>query len=158
MALSKERVIENIRAAFKGVVLGRGVGLLEGRAIDDYAGRATRRAYRARDEKLDWASIPVDFLNRNWASLGYVDAEGMRFYLPAFLMAEMTEDDSNGMVIFLLTSLSNKSQFTLLSSAQRAAVSDYMRFIRDNDDELEWPEITSALETYWEADQNTSGL
>jgi hypothetical protein len=155
MALTREQVIENIRVAFKDVVLGRGIGLIEGRAIDDYEGRNTRRAFRERDEKMDWEAIPVERLNKYYSSLSFFDAEGMRFHLPAFMKADIMEEASNGMIIFHLTHLddSKKEKFALLSSAQRAAVCDYLRFIQESDEEFDWPEIGQALKTFWEVDK-----
>lgn len=60
LAAEKARVLELVRRAFHGVELGKGIGLREGDAIDDYADAKTRAAARTLDEKHDWSSIPIE--------------------------------------------------------------------------------------------------
>src|SRR5687767_4152799 len=76
-AMATLQLCERIEAAFDGVTLGKGVGLHEGQAIDDYEDASTRGAYRAKDEKKDWRKIPAEALNRCSSSLSFFDAEGM---------------------------------------------------------------------------------
>jgi hypothetical protein len=152
MALSRCEVIEQIRTAFRGVVLGDGVGLLEGQGIDGYANEATCKAYREQDEKENWNAIPSEHLNECYSSLSFFDAEGMRFHLPAFLLAEI-EGTFKGDVLFHLTELNDysKNQFSILSNAQKTAVRNYLLFVReDSRYEFDRTRIDHALETYWD--------
>src|SRR5438046_507176 len=89
MTLEEARVASLVREAFRGVTLGEGVGLLEGRGIDDYEVQEVLDAYRSQDEKEDWSKIPVDALNNCYSSLSFFDAEGLRFHLPAYLIADL---------------------------------------------------------------------
>ena len=89
MTPEEERVADLVRRAFYGVTLGNGVGLLHGQGLDYYADRQTLAQYRAKDEKLDWTRIGVTELNRCHSSLSFFDAEGMRFHLPAYLIADL---------------------------------------------------------------------
>ncbi len=142
------RVIEE---AFAGVTLGNGVGLQEARGLDDYEDAATRAAYRATDEKEDWRSIPPAMLNAHYSSLSFFDAEGMRFHLPAYLIADLHGDYGCGMDI-CLTHLSEHSltQFSLLSAAQRRAVRMYLLHIAEEPDyAFGRPHIIRALDEYW---------
>src|SRR5688500_17196676 len=84
-----EALCDLIREAFAGVKLGNGIGLQEAQGIDDYADKETCARYRAGDEKEDWTRIPAEELSRCNSSLSFFDAEGMRFHLPAFLVAEL---------------------------------------------------------------------
>lgn len=84
-----DRLCKLISEAFAGVRLGKGVGLEEGQAIDGYADEETRARYRARDEKEDWSRIPAKRLIDWSSSLSFFDPAGMRFHLPAFLMADL---------------------------------------------------------------------
>ncbi len=155
MSLTKQEVGAHIREAFRGVRLGSGVGLLEGQAIDDYADDATRKAYREQDEKNDWQRISVDALNRCNSSLSFLDAEGMRFHLPAFLIAELN-GELNVDPIFHLTQLDDyaKSKLATLSSEQRKAVREFLLFLRDDPDyEFDRPQIERALSDYWNNDE-----
>ena len=146
-----DALCELIRNAFRGVTLGDGVGLLEGLALDDYATEDIRRTARGRDEMESWESIASDHLNACHSSLCFFDAQGMRFHLPAFLIADLRGD--YGMdLLFNLRYLSehNGSQFALLNEAQRRVVRQYLQFCRQHPDSAsECPAIDRALNDYW---------
>jgi hypothetical protein len=146
-----EQLCQTIREAFADVRLGDGVGLKQGRGLDDYEDEATCARYRAEDEKEDWSRIPVAALNHFHSSLSFFDAEGMRFHLPAFLIADLHGDYGFGMD-FCLTHLSDHrlSQFVLLSDAQRKAVRAFLLFILDDPDyQFDREDILKALDSYW---------
>src|SRR6187401_152375 len=119
MTDAARRVADLVRRAFQGVTLGRGVGLSEGQAIDDYADLATRAECRSHDEKFDWSRIPPSELNQCYSSLSFFDPEGMRFHLPAFLVGEL-EGTYLQDVVFHLTCFENDgmSRFSALNDAQ----------------------------------------
>lgn len=151
MNAAERQVALQIEEAFRGVVLGNGIGLKEAQGLDDYADEATLVEYRSRDEKLDWAAIPAVDLNQCYSSLSFFDAEGMRFHLPAFLIAE-----SNGLfkqdVIFTLTcfDFGNLSRFSHLSREQRAAVRQFLLLPKSSPGrEFVQPMIDQALAGYW---------
>lgn len=146
-----EHVAQLIRGAFAGVTLGRGVGLWQGQALDDYADDATIAENRSRDEKEDWTNLTVADLNRCHSSLSFFDADGMRFHLPAFLLAELEGTLSNG-VMFYLTNLDDygKSHFKNLTDAQRASVRQFLLLFKDDPDfTFERPQIERALNEFW---------
>ena len=145
-----ERICDMIRKAFADVTLGNGVGLRETRALDDYEDEGTCAAVRAGDEKEDWQRISLEELNR-YEGLAFFDAEGMRFHLPALLIADLQAEYIFGMTGWL-TELSDhsRSQFTLLSDAQRRAVRAYLLFLLDDpEEELHRADIQRALNDYW---------
>ena len=151
MSPEKQRVIDLIRAAFKGVVLGNGIGLREAQGLDDYADQATCQAYRDRDEKLHWEAIPAEEMNRCYSSLSFFDAEGMRFHLPAFMIADL-----EGLLgvdpVFHLSQVPefDSVRFNLLSPPQRAAVREYLLFVKsDPNYACDVPHIERSLENYW---------
>ena len=145
------QVCQIIEAAFAGATLGHGVGLQEAQGLDDYAAPATLAAYRANDEKDDWRRIPTEALNHCNSSLSFFDAEGMRFHLPAYLIADLRGEYDFGMA-FCLTHLSDYSisRFTLLSTAQRAAIRAYLLHIAEDPEyEFERADILRALDEFW---------
>jgi hypothetical protein len=149
--VSAQQVCHVIEAAFAGVTLCRGIGLQEAQGLDDYADAATCASYRADDKKDDWHRITPEALNRCNSSLSFFDAEGMRFHLPAYLLADLHGDYHFGMA-FCLTHLGDRniSQFALLSPEQRAAVRAFLLHIADEPDyEFERPHIVCALNEYW---------
>jgi len=146
------RVAGVIRDAFRGVTLGNGVGLFQAHGLDDYAGRETLDALRAKDEKDDWSSIPLAALNGR-SSLSFFDAEGMRFHLPAYLIADL-EGTLEKDVLFHLTHLENDalSRFQSLNSAQRNAVLEYLLLQLPGND-FTRPMIEKAIAEYWTAEK-----
>jgi hypothetical protein len=146
-----QKVCQAIETAFAGVTLGGGIGLHEAQGLDDYAHAASCAAYRATDEKDDWHRIPAEALRHCNSSLSFFDAEGMRFHLPAYLLADLRGEYGFGME-FCLTSLShhNIRQFALLSPEQRAAVRAFLMFMLDDrDHELHRLDIVRALAEFW---------
>jgi len=145
-----EALVAETYDAFSGVTLGSGVGLSEAEGLDAYATEQQLAEYRANDEKLDWRAIPLKSLNAYSSSLSFFDQEGMRFHLPAFLIADMRGlNDSN--LIF------NLSQFTLiedrcalLTSEQREVVRKYLKFAAQEEEfGREHDHILRALKNWW---------
>jgi hypothetical protein len=146
-----QQTIELIRNAFKGVVLGNGMGLHEGDGADDYADEATAQKYREEDEKLNWETIPSENLNKYQAALSYFDPEGMRFHIPAFMIADIKKELGVG-PIFSLAYLNNYmlEKYTLLSPLQRKAVRAYLLLVKkDSNYKPDVPHIEQALTSYW---------
>src|SRR5687767_1771046 len=84
-----DELIELVREAFAGVALDDGIGLRESDGIDDYADPEELARLRTDDEKHDWEKIPADLLNYCNAAPFFLDAKGMRFHTPAFLVTEL---------------------------------------------------------------------
>lgn len=119
-----------VREAFAGVRLGGGVGLSEVQALDDYASNEVRAACRAGDEKNDWAAIPLKDLNRHSGSPAFLDAEGMRFHLPAYMIADLDGDYRHEFAPYLR---GRQETFSLLTPLQRNAVEAYLRAISEKE-------------------------
>ncbi|GDY22579.1 hypothetical protein LBMAG56_39260 [Verrucomicrobiota bacterium] len=147
---SAHDVCRVIEAAFSGVTLGGGVGLQEAQGLDDFADAETCAAYRASDEKNDWHRISAEALRRCNSSLSFFDAEGMRFHLPAYLVADLRGDYGFGMAFCLTQTSDYDRYFRLLSDAQRRAVRAFLLHILDDRDyEFDSPQIFHALDEYW---------
>jgi len=96
-------IIQNeIKLAFKNVVLGEGIGLWQAQAIDDYESKQVQLKARERDEKTDWLAIPNGDLSKCYSSLSFVDAEGMRFLIPTFILGELS-GITDGVAIYSLS-------------------------------------------------------
>ena len=154
MILSQEecRVVDLVRDAFQGVKLGNGVGLQQGQGLDDYADAKTLSVYRDRDEKEDWSKISVEDLDRCNSSLSFFDAEGMRFHLPAFLIADINRTLKTELIFYLTAGACyGLSQFEMLSNSQRHAVREYLSLVcmSDRSDEFNRPMIEDALSGFW---------
>ncbi len=150
MAADTDRVLALVRSAFRGVTLGNGAGLRQSQGLDDYADECTLASYRAQDEKNDWSAIPVAELDRCYSSLSFFDAEGMRFHLPAYLVADLEDSLQTADVLFHLVLFhlvyTDQGRFDTLSTAQREAVRQFLLLrLSDNHREFHHPAIEAAL-------------
>lgn len=147
--ITKDELRRAIRQAFAGVVLGDGIGLWEAQAIDDYADAETRQKQRLRDERNDWSGIPQESLLYADSSLSFFDAAGMRFHLPAFLVAEL-DGSSNGGPLFALTNLWDEQRFALLNNDQRHVIRTFLEWcLEQREYEYEYDAIRRALVDHW---------
>jgi hypothetical protein len=154
MTEDERRVLKLIQTAFAGVVLGEGIGLRQGQGLDDYADIGTLACYRAQDEKHDWSAIPVADLDQYYSSLSFFDPEGMRFHLPAYLVADLEGRLQTADVLFHLVHMADgaQSRFDTLSPVQREAVRAFLRLrLADPLREFVQPMIEAALRGYWNA-------
>jgi hypothetical protein len=152
--MTDQDVAELVSQAFRGVRLGNGVGLQQGKGLDDYADEATLQELRSKDEAIDWSHIPLKYLNRYFGSLSFMDEEGMRFHLPAFMLADLREELTAGDLLFYLCDADGYTDiFGLLSDAQRNAVRQFLRLrLSDPRYALQKPMIEVSMERYWRID------
>jgi hypothetical protein len=141
-----------IEFAFQGVTLGSGIGLRQAQAIDDHESEAVQERKRALDEKENWRRIAVKDLNECYSSPSFFDGQGMRFHLPAFILAEI-EGAANVGPLFELTHsyASSPDKLEMLSELQRQAVTSFLRWCLEQpryEDEQE--AIERALREYWD--------
>lgn len=151
MTLSKDNLISLITEAFKGVKLEDGIGLSEAEAMDNYANDKERSKCRENDEKNYWSAISSEELNRNNCSLSYFDAKGMRFHLPAFMLAEINREYRfNLLFTFTNRSEHTRKQFSLLNVQQRETVKLFLEYISELPDyKFDKEEICEAINNYW---------
>jgi hypothetical protein len=149
-----------IRTAFGGVLLGKGVGLKQAQGIDDHESEEVRQSLRQEDEKDDWHRITSENLNSCYSSLCFFDAEGMRFHLPAYLIAEINGDyEFDLMGEFIDLNDYKMEQFSLFTTEQRGAIAEYLRFIQDQPGHwLDVHKIDLALESFWDVDPEISEM
>ena len=146
-----DMLVSRIEEAFQGVTLGDGIGLQQAQGIDDYEDDETCAAYRRGDEKDDWKAIPTNELNRCNSSLSFFDAEGMRFHLPAYMIAELLGEYHFGMSFSLTYRGSHTdAQFSLLSQSQRTVVREFLELLYDDPEyEFDRAEIERSLRGRW---------
>jgi len=178
MTERQRELLRLIEQAFKCVEPGDGIGLHESVVIDDRGGPEGRRAVRSLDEKHDWRKLIDDpelrRPNVNGITGGgmcFFDAEGIRFYLPAYLsvvvMDPEGEQDGGSIIGDLLIHLTSpqfkeynqQHRFTALNTFQRSCVAEVLRYLRDVYDipSNEWRvwDIERAIEDYWATEETT---
>ncbi len=161
-------LISLIEEAFENVELGDGIGLSEAQAIDDYMTEDIIKEARKNDETRVWRNLDAGMLDRYYSSPSFFDDKGMRFHIPAYMIADLmgllkTADP----VFFLWHGLTTdesvqdsesikwrdyaKDRFKLLNSAQRRAVREYLMF-RLAGNHINAAEIELAIKNYWKMD------
>ena len=124
-----DELIDLVRRAFAGVELEDGVGLRESDGIDDYAGSEQLKQLRAADEHLDWQNITSELLNRCHAAPSFLDAKGMRFHTPAFIISELRGEFIQDFLGRLIDGSYSATDFPkLLTAEQRNAIIECIRF------------------------------
>lgn len=124
-----DELIDLVRRAFADVKLEDGIGLRESDGIDDDAGSEELKRLRATDEKKDWQKISADLLNYCNPAPSFLDAKGMRFHTPAFLVSELNGEFNQDFIGRLIDGSYSATDFPKsLTNDQRDAIIECIRF------------------------------
>ena len=125
-----------VEHAFAGVELDGGVSLDEAELIDDYALPArTERdpPPRGYGKGPPWRELTRAGLDRfPWGNFPFQDARGIRYHLPAFMVAHLRGEPPPALDSLLFTLASGhqlEALSRLLTAAQRHAVARYLVFV-----------------------------
>ena len=85
--IARERVVQAIAEAFRGVTRTGGVSLHETVPIDNYEGTAARAAARKLDVDRRWEDVPHADLAEvcGIGGIAFFDPIAWRYYLPAYM-------------------------------------------------------------------------
>lgn len=124
-------LVERICTAFAGVGVGADTPLyLSGAAEDDYLPESYQAFLRMHEERQDWQRIPADVLFCLHDCFSYLEPEGVRFLLPAYMVADLRHPtahwSSDYGLQFALFSSWPGTRLNVLNDAQRACVTDYV--------------------------------
>lgn len=152
--MSTGRLITEIRAAFRGVQRGHGTSLHEAQAIDDYASPQEREAARGLDAEASWEEVPEEHLQRI-APLLFMDAQGLRYYLPAYMVLVLAQASTGSPAMGALMSVlrvgeaTGGKNFGIYSPEQVQAVVHFLEYIAGSEQWIESFEAQEALAKYW---------
>ncbi|MEZ5303363.1 MAG: DUF6714 family protein, partial [Verrucomicrobiales bacterium] len=132
----KDCLVAKIENAFVGVRLGKGIGLFEADAWDMCTDSEERERERMRDERESWQKISESDLEWGGFSqkLCFTDAEGFRFLIPAFMVAELNSHALNDETLCHLSNMREDENLkcSLLDSSQLETIVDYLRLRLDD--------------------------
>ncbi len=158
---SREVLIQLIQEAFDGVDQPKKITLHVAEAHDDYDYDHDSE-HRAKDFFGPWQEVPDAHIAACQCALSYVDAVGMRYYLPAYMVWYLKQLDSGGASSdHTLYSLDNHpkepslnryqmDRFSLFSDAQRRACARFLKYCTE-----EVPDLTDGYfaakkyDRYW---------
>jgi hypothetical protein len=151
--------LENkIRVAFRGVVLGQGISLRQAQIADCYGDEAQDGSFEhlpPDEPKDDWTRVRVR--DDNSDCIAHLDAEGLRYYLPALMQSVITDYDAGSMrVIGTLSALDPRGAYgdrrlEILNGEQRQAIACFLKALpelvtlSDRDAKV----VSRSLSAYW---------
>jgi hypothetical protein len=129
----RDTVERAIRDAFAGVKLGEGISLRRAEAADVDPMMTARELQPLLLSEItdDWAAVPATDLDRD--AIAYLDARGLRYYLPALMIRLLDAYEPTQMwcigTIFALDQRQRHPPgfLELLSPSQRRAIATYVR-------------------------------
>ncbi len=154
----RDRLLADIQLAFRGVQRGDGPTLHEA-DLEGVGSAEEARAARERDTDSDWQEVPAQVIERlSWA-LCFVDPQGFRYYVPAYMSFALrhAESDSNSVdfTIYAFDTQPNSalsefqaSRFSQFDDGQARVICRFLRFMAEyaGADEIV---AQRALANYW---------
>lgn len=159
--MDKDALIAQITAAFNGVAREDGVSLREGMVLDNYGSKEECAAARLLDTDTRWQDVTDEDLREYAISLSYFDAKGFRYYLPAYLIRELRQNETaedgfyTDMLFDLRLPLDKRMRdyklehFSLITPEQGKAVCCFLEFAATHGYEQQQQEASDALAAYW---------
>lgn len=151
-------LIEEISLAFRDVQKGSGIGLREAMArdasfsIEDSTQAQAEIAHaRSRDVEQRWQDLPGDLIEGCDSALSFMDPEGLRFALPAYMVGSLgidrKEADFAWGVMWTLLSCEPQefAKELALDGRQVAAIAHYLKCITETDPDIH----TTQNEKVW---------
>jgi hypothetical protein len=161
--LQIRRAVESeIRIAFRGVTLDRGISLRQAQFADGFQA-AVRNAHSGSPVHAeitdDWSRVSLDELERD--CIAHLDALGFRYYIPALMLSVLNHYESSSMrVVGTLTGLYPKKgnswghhmhRYSLLNPAQKTSIARFLAALPKLVElDFEGQKVVSrALRNYW---------
>lgn len=154
-----QAALENkIRVAFSGVVLGGGVSLRQAQIADCYGDDVQGESFKhlpPDEPKHDWTRVQLREDNSD--CIAHLDAEGLRYYLPALMLSVLANYDAGSMrVIGTISALDPRGPYgdrrlEMLNHEQRQAIACFLRDLPElvtlshRDEKV----VSRSLSAYW---------
>ena len=136
--LTSSALIEQIQSAFANVKRHDGITLHQAIAMDDYRSDEEVLAARLQDTETHWTEISRETLINFESALSFMDEQGTRYHLPAFMIASLEGHISHCIPFFKLTrmlgSVRNSTPDQVIATygfdqQQRLAIAAFLRFV-----------------------------
>lgn len=145
---NQQGLIDEITSAFQDVRRGNGVTLHEATVIDSYGSMEERAKARKKDTERRWQDVPDRDIANTDAVLSFLDAEGLRYYLPAYIVWYLRNIDNDAVrssntfdsVVFHLTYQIEEREdkrFEGLTPAQGRAIAHFLIFVSERREDSE---------------------
>jgi hypothetical protein len=151
-------LVAAIGAAFVEVHLGNGTSLHQARALDDLE---SPEAVRHLDKETDWGQIQDSKIECFPDTLAFMDAEGFRFHIPAFMIYSLNHyrtsifSSSVCAAIYALDpSIEPRdwqlAKYVLFSEEQKRVILRFLEFFADDEMRRIFKDTArEAIHAYW---------
>jgi len=163
----KAALIELITAAFQNVERGNGVSLHEADVIDrtgyDNKNAKNRAAARRLDTDRRWQDVPDKDVEDYYNILSFLDAEGLRYYAPIYMVWALKHFKTSGSLSFdsIIYTFNpylstghyewQMERFSIFTAEQKMAIGGFLRFMsEDSNGFADEYQASQALTGYWE--------
>ena len=159
--MQKDQLIKLIHDSFDGVSRPTDITLHVAEAHDNYD-YEHNDLHRLKDCKGRWQEIPEEHISGCPNALPHLDAYGIRYYLPAYMVWYLLNPDSDSWAydstLYTLNdhardaelSLYFESRYSLLSAEQMLTCREFVAFCMvDKDVEHDTVFATQIYESYW---------
>lgn len=159
--MTKEQIIQLITKAFADVKLGNGISLEQVKIMDESSIGDPIKKVPSVDSERHWSEIPSEILRKYWA-LSYLDNEGFRYYIPAFMIQELKDFKQDepyvrsGIIFQLYPNKKHQwdfsiNRYSLLTPKMKQATYYFLQFFAEN---LPWgtedkTNAERAIRNYW---------
>jgi hypothetical protein len=145
-------LIEMIEAVFDGVPKPQKITLRVARAADDYVPEQQWAEIRALDSEARWQDVPDKDLEKYSDTNCFLDASGIRYYLPAFMIwcirhRASTEFAAYPSALFMLECTTEKLQ--LITREERGVIAQFLKFVAMACNESEGLDAVRLYELDW---------
>jgi len=131
-----EEVIGQIQTAFQGVQRRNGSTLHAAGAMDGLTQCDCGVDGNNHDSEVQWDEVPEAKLEYFRDALFFLDDEGFRFYIPAFMIHSLQHPNIQGStVVFVLQNQGGKKLMTQGYTREQAlAIVEFLRFMKEHND------------------------
>lgn len=157
--MDKDALIAQINAAFDGVSREGGVSLREAREISNEGTDEHRLLARLEEQDTCWQAVPESEIERFVSSAYQLDAIGLHYYLPAFMIYALHhfERDGQGISYTTVSFLELKQSkgkpdfepYKLITYVQAQAIGGFLQYMAAHGDEYVRADAVRIFRDYW---------
>lgn len=153
---SRMSLLSEIRQAFGDVSRGSGTTPHEARVMDDYGSEEEQKQARKQDKDVHWWEISKATLEELYDAFTFLDGEGFRYYLPAFMTYALQHGRESDWpvgdwAVYYLARRDKQNEFALLSKQQSQVVTRFLQFVSErwHEDWADGESAAAAIRKYW---------
>ena len=160
--MTTEQIVSEIEQAFGSVTRGGGVTLYETDVLDSCGSEKERIKARKKNTEKRWQDVPDQDIEDHQSALCFLDPEGFRYYLPAYMRWSLrhfksSDSLSSDSTIYALGPSGNKgvtdwnrARWGVFTQRQCQVILSYLRFmIEQGEDHADSVMAELAINAYW---------